>query len=34
VLVDAGILSKEKDGYWTWYTLKMDRLGELAAVLS
>jgi ArsR family transcriptional regulator, arsenate/arsenite/antimonite-responsive transcriptional repressor len=34
VLVDAGILSKEKDGYWTWYTLNMDRLGELAAVLS
>jgi ArsR family transcriptional regulator len=34
VLVDAGILSKEKDGYWTWYTLNMSRLGELAAVLS
>lgn len=34
VLVDAGILTKEKDGYWTWYTLNMDRLGELAAVLS
>ena len=34
VLVDAGILSKEKHGYWTWYTLNMDRLGELAAVLS
>jgi ArsR family transcriptional regulator len=33
VLVEAGILSKEKDGYWTWYTLQMDRLGELAAVL-
>ncbi len=34
VLVDAEILSKEKDGYWTWYSLNMARLGELAAVLS
>jgi|GEM_PF-164937 ArsR family transcriptional regulator len=33
VLVLAGILSKEKDGYWTWYTLNMDRLKELSAVL-
>jgi len=24
---------QRKDGYWTWYTLNMDRLKELSAVL-
>ncbi len=34
VLVDAGILNREKDGYWTWYSLNMVRLGELSAVFN
>jgi len=34
VLVEAGILSKEKDVYWTWHALNLDRLGELAAALN
>lgn len=33
VLADAGLVSKEKRGYWTWYSLVPSRLGELAAVL-
>lgn len=34
VLVDAGILTREKRGYWAWYTLVPSRLTELAAVLA
>lgn len=34
VLVDAGILTREKRGYWTWYTIVPSRLTELAAVLT
>ncbi|MBI1350908.1 MAG: metalloregulator ArsR/SmtB family transcription factor [Actinomycetales bacterium] len=34
VLVEAGILSREKRGYWTWYSIVPTRLGELAAVLA
>ncbi len=33
VLVDAGILGREKRGYWTWYSIIPSRLTELAAVL-
>jgi ArsR family transcriptional regulator len=34
VLVDAGILSRGKRGYWTWYSIIPSRLTELAAVLA
>jgi len=34
VLVDAGILAREKRGYWTWYSVVPSRLSQLAAVLS
>ena len=34
VLVDAGILAREKRGYWTWYSIVPSRLTELAAVLA
>ena len=34
VLVDAGILEREKRGYWTWYSIVPNRLTELAAVLA
>ena len=34
VLVDAGILAREKRGYWTWYAIQPTRLAELAAVLA
>lgn len=33
-LVDAGILTKQKRGYWTWYAVVPERLAELAAVLT
>ena len=33
-LVDAGILRREKRGYWTWYSIVPSRLTELAAVLA
>jgi ArsR family transcriptional regulator, arsenate/arsenite/antimonite-responsive transcriptional repressor len=33
VLADAGIVRKEKRGYWTWYSIIPNRLTELAAVL-
>ncbi len=34
VLTDAGIVAKEKRGYWTWYSIVPNRLTELAAVLT
>ena len=34
VLVEAGILAREKRGYWTWYSIIPSRLTELAVVLS
>lgn len=34
VLVEAGILTREKRGYWTWYAIQPTRLAELAAVLA
>lgn len=34
VLADAGIVTKEKRGYWTWYSIVPGRLSELAAVLT
>ena len=34
VLVDAGILAREKRGYWTWYALVPERMSQIAAVLS
>jgi len=34
VLVEAGILAREKRGYWTWYAVIPSRLTELAAVLA
>lgn len=34
VLVEAGILTREKRGYWTWFTVIPSRLTELAAVLA
>ena len=33
VLADAGILDRERRGYWTWYSIRATRLSELAAVL-
>ncbi len=33
VLVDAGIVVRERRGTWAWYSLIPTRLGELAAVL-
>jgi ArsR family transcriptional regulator len=34
VLADAGIVAKEKRGYWTWYSIVPSRLTELASVLA
>lgn len=34
VLADAGIVERDKRGYWTWYTIVPSRLTELAAVLA
>ena len=34
VLADAGIVTKDKRGYWTWYSIIPSRLTELAAVLT
>lgn len=34
VLFDAGIVDREKRGYWTWYSLLPTRLSELGAVLA
>ncbi len=34
VLLDAGIVDREKRGYWTWYSLKSTRLSELGAVFA
>lgn len=33
VLVDAGILTRSKRGYWAWYTVVPERLAELAGLL-
>ena len=33
VLSEAGLVSAEKRGYWTWYRLVPSRLSELGAVL-
>ena len=33
VLVEAGILARERRGTWAWYSIIPSRLGELAAVL-
>ncbi len=32
-LVDAGILEREQRGKWAWFTLKMDRLNDVCAIL-
>ena len=34
VLTEAGILGREKRGYWTWYFVVPSRLHEWAAVLA
>jgi ArsR family transcriptional regulator len=34
ILVDAGLVSREKRGYWAWYSLVPERLAELGAVLA
>ena len=34
VLTEAGIVAREKRGYWTWYSIVPNRLTELAAVLA
>ncbi len=34
VLVDAGLLSREKRGRWAWYRLVPDRLEALRSVLA
>lgn len=34
VLVDAGILVREKRGTWAWYAIVPERLRELAAILA
>ena len=33
-LAAAGIVESQKQGYWTWYSLKRTRLAELGSVLS
>jgi ArsR family transcriptional regulator len=33
-LSQAGIVEAEKQGYWTWYSLKRTRLAELGSVLA
>jgi len=33
-LVDAGLLTRQKRGYWTWYSLVPERMAQIAAVLS
>jgi ArsR family transcriptional regulator len=33
VLVDAGILTREKRGTWSWYAVVPDRLTQIAALL-
>ena len=33
-LVDAGVVTREKRGYWTWYALVPERMSQIAAVLS
>jgi len=32
VLVDAGLVARERRGTWAWYSLVPDRLAEIAAV--
>jgi ArsR family transcriptional regulator, arsenate/arsenite/antimonite-responsive transcriptional repressor len=34
VLADAGILRRERRGYWAWYRVVPTRLTEIAAVLA
>lgn len=34
VLTEAGLLTRQKRGYWAWYTLVPARLSELAAALA
>jgi ArsR family transcriptional regulator len=34
VLVDAGLLTREKRGKWAWYQVVPERLGSLQAVLA
>ncbi len=34
VLFEAGIVDREKRGYWTWYSLRSTRLSELGAVFT
>lgn len=34
ILSEAGILEREKRGYWTWYSLTRTRLAEIGAVLT
>ena len=33
ILVEAGLLTRERRGTWAWYSLVPDRLAELARVL-
>lgn len=33
-LVEAGIVTKDKRGYWTWYALVPERLEQIGAVLA
>ena len=33
ILVDAGLISREKRGLWVWYRLVPERLDALRAVL-
>ncbi len=34
LLVNAGLLEREKRGKWAWFRLRYDRLGELSALLA
>ena len=34
ILVDAGVLTRERRGKWAWFALRTERLAELSAVLS
>lgn len=33
ILKEAGVVNKEKRGYWTWYSVVPSRLTELSSVL-
>jgi ArsR family transcriptional regulator len=34
ILTEAGLVEREKRGYWTWYSIIPSRLAELGGALS